>query len=76
MSHDHQWYPLSYREPATGTSESEQEVAVWACAGRTEHGACLATCTPATYEAEARRIQKQEAEVVAEREQRHWNWEN
>ena len=71
--HEHEWYPLAYHE---SEGDSEEEVALWACSGRTDKGACLATADADTIRTESRRQHVFEAEAEAEREQRHWNWED
>ena len=70
--HEHDWRPLTYYE---GEGDSAGEVALWACAGRTRYGKCLATRTAAEVARDIRKQQAEEAEARAEQEQRHWNWE-
>lgn len=71
--HEHDWYPLASYE-GESTSDSEEEVALWACAGRTRFGKCLAIRTAGEMDSEERKRQQQEALVRAEREQRHFQW--
>lgn len=73
--HEHEWYPLAYFEPESSEEREQPKVAVWACAGRTDRGRCLVTATDDTVQREAGRRHVFEAEAEAEREQRHFNWE-
>jgi len=69
--HEHDWRPLTCYE---GEGDSAGEVALWACAGRTRYGKCLAIRKSTEMDAEERQRQKQEAAERADREQRHFDW--
>lgn len=69
--HEHDWYPITSTRPVGG----EAEVILWACAGRTDDGSCIATATADTVQRERRKQTKEREAEAAEREQRHWNWE-
>lgn len=73
--HEHEWYPLAYTQSESGEDEGNREVSLWACAGRTRTGRCLAIRNQAEVAAEERKRQRAEANERAEQEQRHWNWE-
>ena len=75
-AHEHEWHPLAYGESEPGAEDSEAAVILWSCSGTTRQGRCLAVANQETIRYEQGRRHVFEREAAAEREQRHFRWEN